>query len=430
MRGAIARSRTRGLAGLVALVAIAGLAVVGATTAYAGPLVLMGIDMEDGGPGGHGDTQIYSDVLSGGVLTDTTNGGNGILVIGGGKDPSDDVTQVWDLIGTQTGEPITYVNGAANISAQSFAGFQALAVVSSEFETFDGGLTQAENDALAGRGPAIANFVNGGGGLFGLSQTGLTNTYAYMPDASQFTTNTFLSISDVEATPAGEAVGLNDTSLDICCWHDEYTAFPSYLTVLATNAENSLAVALGGEQVTLPENCTNGVDDDGDGLIDLADPNCQVAPAPYLESHCGFTINGKNQIGTDSNETLTGTPQRDRFKGRGGNDKIEGLEDPDCLFGNRGDDNITGDAGDDVIRGGRNADNVKGNAGADNIRGQEGSDDLKGGPGDDVIKAQGNKRQKNEGGIDDVDCGSGDDTVTADRWDNVANDCEKVKIVN
>ncbi len=60
-----------------------------------GPVVLMGIDAEDGGPGGHGPLAVYVNVVSS-ISADVTNGGSGILVIGGGKDttpPVDDVTE-------------------------------------------------------------------------------------------------------------------------------------------------------------------------------------------------------------------------------------------------------------------------------------------------------------------------------------------------
>jgi Ca2+-binding RTX toxin-like protein len=175
------------------------------------------------------------------------------------------------------------------------------------------------------------------------------------------------------------------------------------------------------------EICDNGADEDGDGLIDLADDDCQ-RPGQYKEEACGFTITGKTEVGTDANEKLAGTEQSDHLKGKNGNDRIDGLGDADCLFGNRDKDKITGDDGDDVIRGGRNDDNIKGNAGDDNIRGQDGSDDIKGGSGDDVIKAQG--KQRPPGGVDEVDCGSGKDKTTVDRWDIVDNDCETVKVVN
>lgn len=227
----------------------------GASAAQAGPLVLMGIDAEDGGVGGHGPIGVYQNVINNGVLANVTNGGSGILVIGGGKNPGDAVTTFWNAVDAGVAGSVTYVNGAANITSHSFAGFAVIAVASGIAETPSGGLTQAENNALAGRSSDIAAFVNAGGGLFGTSQTGMSNPYAYLPDADQFTFNTNQSFSNITATVEGNAVGINDM-LDVCCWHDEYLTFPSFLTVLARNAGNQRVVALGGAQVVIPTDVT------------------------------------------------------------------------------------------------------------------------------------------------------------------------------
>ncbi|HIE72661.1 MAG TPA: hypothetical protein EYP98_22260, partial [Planctomycetes bacterium] len=127
-----------------------------ASTAFAqGPLVLMGIDAEDGGPGGHGPISSYLSVITNanttGILDNVSNGGSGILVIGGGKDPNDDVTEFWDemdnLLG---GGVVTYVNGAS-VAGQTFAGFAMLAIVSDVDNTSSGGLTNSEMSQLAAR---------------------------------------------------------------------------------------------------------------------------------------------------------------------------------------------------------------------------------------------------------------------------------------
>lgn len=224
-----------------------------ASSAWAGgPLVLMGIDAEDGGPGGHGPISVYEDVVAGvsGILSKVTNGGSGILVIGGGKAPGDDVTDFWNQIATDTGEAVTFVNGAAAIAAQPFAGFAMIAIASNSPETFSGGLTQAENDALAGRQADIATFVNGGGGLLGLSQNSMTNPYAYLADVGAFTFNFPPLYDDITPTAEGLAIGITD-ALDVCCWHDEYITFPSFLKVLATNVDTGNPAAIGGEEVTI-----------------------------------------------------------------------------------------------------------------------------------------------------------------------------------
>ena len=238
---------------LVPLVAV----IAGPAKALGGPVVLMGIDAEDGNIccGAHGGLTPYASVVAD-LLGDTSNGGNGILVIGGGKAAGDDVTQFWAALGSAVGETVTQVNGAAAISAQCFAGFQMIGVASATPETFSGGLDNSENDALGARQADVANFVNGGGGLVGFSQTGMTNPYQYIAGVGSFTFNTGLSYADVDATTDGEAVGLSDTNMDVCCWHDEYLTYPSFLSVLANNVASGQAAALGGANVVIPTNIT------------------------------------------------------------------------------------------------------------------------------------------------------------------------------
>lgn len=236
------------------LVAAVGLVVVpNPAHAAGGPVLLMGIDAEDGGPGAHGPIGVYQTVVNS-IMSQTTNGGSGILVVGGGKSAGDNVTAFWNAIDAATPGAVTYVNGAA-IATQSLAGFQVVAVASSYSETPGGGLTQAENDALAARQTDIANHVNAGGGLVGFSQTGFTNRYAYLGGVGTFTFNTNLSYSDITPTPAGTSVGITD-ALDVCCWHDEYATYPSFLTPLATNASTGRAAALGGGAVVIPTGIT------------------------------------------------------------------------------------------------------------------------------------------------------------------------------
>lgn len=187
------------------------------------------------------------------ILNEVSNGGTGILVIGGGKDEEDDVTSFWDQIESDLPVTVTYVNGAGNIASQSFAGFAMIAVVSSEEET-DGGLTETENDALTARGPDIAAFINNGGGLLGFSQTGFVSPYAYLGGIGGFTVETGLSYENIVPTADGLAIGITD-ALDVCCWHDTYTTFPSFLKVLATvgpDEDNAGDVAaLGGARVVV-----------------------------------------------------------------------------------------------------------------------------------------------------------------------------------
>lgn len=228
-----------------------------AQASVGGPIVIMGIDAEDGGPGSHGPTQNYADVLTS-LINSATNGGSGILVIGGGKNPSDDVTTWWDEVTGLASITPTYVNGASNITSQSFAGFKIIAVVSGDGESTGGGLTAAESEALANRRADIYAFVNGGGGLMVFAQDFLdptTSAYAFLADVGSFTFTTNLSYDLIAPTADGTAIGVTD-DLDVCCWHDVYDTYPSFLKVLATDDVSSdagfgRAAALGGVNVKL-----------------------------------------------------------------------------------------------------------------------------------------------------------------------------------
>ncbi|MFN6962633.1 MAG: thrombospondin type 3 repeat-containing protein [Pyrinomonadaceae bacterium] len=209
----------------------------------------MGIDAEDGGPGVHGPISTYIAVVNS-VYSNATNGGSGVLVIGGGKSASDDVTQFWTAI--DTGSPaftVTFVNGPSNITSQSLTGIRMIAVVSDVGNTPSGGLTQLENDALGGRQADIAAFVNNGGGLLGFSSE-FTNSYAYLGGIGSFVTQDVPDYDNITPTAEGLAIGITD-SLDVCCWHQEYVTFPSFLSVLARNATTTtnMPSAIGGQRV-------------------------------------------------------------------------------------------------------------------------------------------------------------------------------------
>ncbi len=165
--------------------------------------------------------------------------------------------------------------------------------------------------------------------------------------------------------------------------------------------------------------------------------------------------------GTAGNDTLTGTAASEAIYGRDGNDTINGAAGDDDLDGGPGSDVLMGGEGrdaasysgagvevtidgvandgvsgegdnvgvdvedlygteaDDKLTGSAVANTIDGAGGADRIDGGAGQDDLFGGDGPDTIAAR-------DGEIDRVECGGGNDTVTADRNDVVAADCESV----
>lgn len=242
--------------GAGALVGLGTASPVSAVTGTSGgPVVLMGIDAEDGNVdfGFHGGMTIYQNLVTD-ILSQVTNGNSGILAIGAKS--GQDTGKFWDAIGTGTSQTVTFASGVTAIEDADFSGYAMVGVSSSVGES-PGGLTDAENDALIGRAVDLAALVNGGGGLLGFSQDELARPWAYLGGLGAFTTNHPAQYDDVTATAAGNAVGLTDTNLDVCCWHDTFTAWPSFLDVLATNNETGNsgfgeAAALGGATVVIP----------------------------------------------------------------------------------------------------------------------------------------------------------------------------------
>ena len=335
-------------------------------------MVLTGIDAEDCGPGGHGPIANYVTLVAD-LLSKTTNGGDGILVIGAnGPGPQ----SFWNAIGAGTGEAVTFGN-----ENSSLAGFQMVAIVGSAPETCDG-LTQAQNDVLASRQADIAAFVNGGGGLMGNTQANFANQYAYIGGLGAFASSTVSDFSDITPTPSGLAVGVTD-ALDVCCWHNVFTAFPPFLTVLAVQAGTQNAVALGGAAVVVePSPCAS-----------------EPAPGPG------------DIVGTAGADKIAGTPGPDRIFGLGGNDDITGLAGDDVIFGGPGDDRLSGSDGDDTLCGGEGRDQLSGGNENDEAFGGAGNDDLSGGDGDDALFGEeGDDRLSGTAGTNTNDGGPGTDT--------------------
>jgi Ca2+-binding RTX toxin-like protein len=188
----------------------------------------------------------------------------------------------------------------------------------------------------------------------------------------------------------------------------------------------------------------------GNDTITAASYNDVGADAVGLETRGADTVacgSGTDTVYHDSSDTIAedcerrvlvsdtgfsyeGTARADRIiaalgpalvHGRGGNDRLGATRQVGgvTLFGDSGDDRVAGNAGGDILNGGPGSDLVLGAEGDDQIDGGSGRDRLSGGPGPDAIRAR-------DGSRDTIACGAGRDTVTADRIDRVARDCERV----
>jgi hypothetical protein len=224
-------------------------ATAGAQTITGGPVVLMGIDAEDGGPGGHGPPATYTNIVNN-INAQVTKTGTTqtLLVIGCNKSLGDNVSTFWNTVFP----PHICVNGAA-ISTVNFAAFRMIAVVSDVLNTPSGGLTcsgsTSEDARLDARAADIAAHVNAGGGLLGFSSS-CPNPYGYVGTLGTFSISTVPDYPTIDPTPAGLVLGVND-SLDVCCWHQIFNTFPSFLQILAYRGGTQDPAAVGGRQVII-----------------------------------------------------------------------------------------------------------------------------------------------------------------------------------
>jgi Ca2+-binding RTX toxin-like protein len=167
-------------------------------------------------------------------------------------------------------------------------------------------------------------------------------------------------------------------------------------------------------------------------------------------------VSVENVLGSSLGDSLSGDANANVLAGGGGSDLLAGRGGADTLDGGGGTDtvdysaaaagvvldlasgvasadgdggsdtlvsveNVTGSSLGDSLSGDANANVLAGGGGADNLVGGLGADTIDGWPGDDTISAR-------DGIIDTITCGGGTDSVTADRNDVTAADCEQVQV--
>jgi Ca2+-binding RTX toxin-like protein len=120
--------------------------------------------------------------------------------------------------------------------------------------------------------------------------------------------------------------------------------------------------------------------------------------------------NSAEIIGSDEDDTVSGT---------GGDDHIDGTLGDDDLFGDVGDDHLTGGLGMDSLDGGSGNDTLSGGSGDDSLVGAAGSDSLQAGIGTDSLSGGGGDDHLGGGagadllaggiGLDQLAGGIGDD---------------------
>lgn len=126
-------------------------------------------------------------------------------------------------------------------------------------------------------------------------------------------------------------------------------------------------------------------------------------------------------IGTDGDDTLSGTEASENIAGLSGDDEIGGYDGDDLILGGTGQDALFGADGFDTLDGGAGHDTLHGGDGADILTGGADNDQAFGGNGDDVLLGQdgddqlqgsaGDDLVQGEVGDDALQGGLGDDTL-------------------
>ncbi len=129
--------------------------------------------------------------------------------------------------------------------------------------------------------------------------------------------------------------------------------------------------------------------------------------------------------GTEGNDVLVGTGDKDVICGYQGDDVIRGLSGPDIIFGGAGkdrmrggpgSDRLYGEDGNDRVRGGNGADQVYGQIGNDRLFGDDWNDYLAGGYGNDHFDGgPGSDYAHDSYGNDVAFLGTGRDQFYSDR---------------
>lgn len=118
----------------------------------------------------------------------------------------------------------------------------------------------------------------------------------------------------------------------------------------------------------------------------MADADGVARPGPiYIVQDVTEFVPPPSIVGTNGDDVITGTPDRDVIFAGDGSDTIDGVDGADIILGGYGDDTIYGGAGADVLVAGSGNDTVYGGPGADTVTGDEGADTLRGEGGNDRI---------------------------------------------
>lgn len=281
----------------------------GQAFALGGPIVLSGDDSDDGGHcEGSRCGQMIGKTLSF-IVNNSQSSGTGILAIGVNSSRALSSLNGWN---TPThGGPnvsITHARTTTEIASVDFSDY-AMIYIPSDNRNTSGGITSSQMTALNARQADIADFVNNnGGGLFALTEGGLSNRYGWLP--VPLTVGTTGHSTNIFPTPDMDIIAPGTTGLSHCCYHNTFTGPAGFsgLKVLAYHDHNGNrqfdgratdhVIMLGGVQVTIqgsieldPPNATLTTGDQHTvtAMAEDGDPLAPIAGALVT-----FTVDGAN----------------------------------------------------------------------------------------------------------------------------------------
>ncbi|GFH08829.1 uncharacterized protein HaLaN_03860 [Haematococcus lacustris] len=257
--------------------------------------------------------RLYPNVLSRAFTSSATTATTNILAVGVNGRNANSSLVGWLSQAGLSASAVTYALDSTQIAAAAtanFTGFRLIYVPSSWFQT-PGGIRDAQSDALAAHKEQLRSYINQhGGALVVLTQQGLARPFAFFPIPLRFVAQDFV---DVSTTPdiAHLSPDSNSDNLDHNAWHGYFTGpqdWSGIYRVLVYKAwkndsstgpdgpgpgcpvangpsQDCLATVLCNQHTFLSaEICGNGIDDDGNGLVDKDDEACWRICWP--RAHC------------------------------------------------------------------------------------------------------------------------------------------------
>ncbi|KAL6761736.1 hypothetical protein V8C86DRAFT_3181595 [Haematococcus lacustris] len=270
-------------------------------------------DMSPGRECGH----LYPTALRlGWDMSRVNTSGAGILalglnpVVGDGTNWANISLTTWLAHAGLTSAPLTYAVTEQQLSGLDFSQYRLIYIPSSWInnvsgpglnpENTRGGILDWQSDVLgARRAGDLRTYINDlGGSLVVLTQEGLSNPYSFLPRPLQFE---MAPLSSVQASEDMAAIspGTTSASLSAIQWHGYLTGPQDwsgiYRVLVARtgactipngpNQDCQATILCNVRTVLTAELCYNGEDDDGNGLVDAAEPPSPPPPPPPPPPH-------------------------------------------------------------------------------------------------------------------------------------------------